>query len=668
MSTLKRFDLLVPCLDSLNEAWPNGDNVIDINDIETVRNAFKAWFTITSDILYNREYSAPSVNSRIFALAKALTSTTQPSSWLIASKVMYDTFIDFVSRKYLIKNNFYVEFKAQLAVSGLDIDLIDAFVAPVNRLLSSISDCGFRVNGCWISNCADLIQDLAQYFGFLMKLELSRPDLESKALADYVLFEQNFQQFDLQCNHYAEPLKLIIEDWFKDYSYNGDRCRHGNGSVANTTKSSLDKFENIELDTRLEYLYKRYSFMGLYDFLPLPPLAGKLERCSKLQFVPKNISKLRSISMEPASLQFVQQGVMLSLYDFIDHHSTLRTHIKLSDQEQNKSFAYDGSITDRYSTIDLSAASDSVSYDLAKYLFSGLPELWRWLVGTRSDHTLLPNGEKLFLKKFAPMGSAVCFPIETIIFAAIAELSTRLGHEQGLTQDVETGVYNDYYTVYGDDIIVPKGVYSLTIVILNAFGFSINELKSFDSSPFKESCGGNYHCGNDITPIKWTCNFSRANKLDPENYSAICTIINALFSKSYKISRCYLIQLIIGKGYKPLFTDRLDQSPMIYSLTPTNFHCQKRWRKQLQCFEVNYTTLKTSPLVKGSDLPCGKKDSILYLGWLRAHKEREASGQRPLFRLNNDGYYVFNECLPVSHKSLVNTKVVTGKGRHYCYD
>lgn len=669
MSTLKRFNLLDPILGSLNRAWPNGDTIIDINDIYTVRQAFKVWLTTTSDILFKLGYSTPSVNNRIYCLANAIINTEQPSKWLLASKIAYDIFIDFVSLKKHISSNFYIEFKAQLVSSGIDNDIVDALVAPINRVISNITDCGKRINGCWLSNCEVSIESVAQYFGFLMKLELTRPDLEEKALADYLSFEENYFQFDLKCNRYAPALKRILTDWLKEYRYNGDRCRHGNGSVANTNKAKLDKYQRMSLDTRLEYLFKRESLNGINDYLPLVPLPNKLERCSKLQFVPKNISKLRSISMEPASLQFVQQGVMLSLYDYIDTHRTLSTHIKLGDQGQNKSFAYDGSITNRYSTIDLSAASDSVSYDLAKYLFSGLPEVWRWLVGTRSDHTLLPDGTKLKLKKFAPMGSAICFPIETLIFAAIAKLSVALGHEQGRTQDVETGIYNDYYTVYGDDIIIPSGVYDLTVDILHSFGFSINEQKSYNDSPFKESCGGNYHCGNDITPIKWTCNVSKSNKIDIENYTAICSIINALYQKEYKVTRCYLIQLIREQGYIPLFTDQLDQNPMIYSPTPTNFHCKKHWRKNLQCFEVNYTTLKTSPLVASSISQNSDKDAILYLEWLRKSNQRSEPGQRPLFLKNrHTGLYEFNEVLPSTEKSLVLTKAVRGKGRLLCYN
>lgn len=686
MSTLKRFSLLVPYLDCLDKAWPDGDGCIDITDIYTVRQAFKAWITITSDILFNLEYSTPSVNTRISRLVRALVNAKQPSKWLIAAKKAYDLLIDFVSHRRSITRNLYVDFKDQLAIVLEDADLAGALVAPVNRILSSITDCGSTVNGCWVSSSTPLISDLAQYFGFLMKLELTRPDLESKALDDYLEFEANYPALDINGNTYALPLKRIIEKWFREFKYDGSDCRHGNGSVANATRAKLDKYLSMHIDDKLNYLYNRNKAYNLYERLPFPPKED-LDRCSKLQFVPKNISKLRSISMEPAALQFVQQGVMTSLYRFIKHHRVMKRHINLSDQTQNKSFAYDGSITDRYSTIDLSAASDSVSYDLVHYLFSGLPEVWRWIICTRSDRTLLPDGSKLYLKKFAPMGSAICFPLETVIFAAIAELATLIGHERGLTQDVRTGVYNDYYTVYGDDIIVPRGVYQLTADILTSFGFSMNMDKSYDHSPFKESCGGNYFCGTDITAIKWKINLTKSGKLDAENYGAICTVVNALFDKGYKVTRCYLIRLLKEQGYQPLFTSERGKSPAIYSPTPTNFHLKKKWRSGLQCFELEYSTLKTTPLnPQLQKANIASIDAILYKDWL-ASKQKDSRGTRvilsvngkvtgrtyievhhPLFKLNEVGGYDLNVCSSPTRNSLVLTKVVKAKGRFLCYE
>jgi hypothetical protein len=55
--------------------------------------------------------------------------------------------------------------------------------------------------------------------------------------------------------------------------------------------------------------------------------------------------------------------------------------------------------------------------------------------------------------------------------------------------------------VYGDDLIVSADMAPLVVEDLEAFGLKVNAAKSFWTGKFRESCGGDYYDGVDITPV-----------------------------------------------------------------------------------------------------------------------------------------------------------------------
>jgi len=99
------------------------------------------------------------------------------------------------------------------------------------------------------------------------------------------------------------------------------------------------------------------------------------------------------------------------------------------------------------------------------------------------------------------MGSALCFPIEamvftTIIFVAIAN-QRRVPLNRSLFLEMRGKV-----RVYGDEIIVPVEFVPSVIQLLEAFGLVVNMDKSFWNGKFRESCGGDYFDGEWVTPIR----------------------------------------------------------------------------------------------------------------------------------------------------------------------
>jgi hypothetical protein len=98
------------------------------------------------------------------------------------------------------------------------------------------------------------------------------------------------------------------------------------------------------------------------------------------------------------------------------------------------------------------------------------------------------------------MGSALCFPIESVAFF-LAIVSIRI-HGAGVrvtpraVRKYSSGVY-----VYGDDLIVPIDVAPAVSTTLSCYGFRVNAHKSFWNGNFRESCGMDAFNGVDVTPV-----------------------------------------------------------------------------------------------------------------------------------------------------------------------
>jgi hypothetical protein len=228
------------------------------------------------------------------------------------------------------------------------------------------------------------------------------------------------------------------------------------------------------------------------DILPEAPFSlvpsskwFKFVRGSRFLTVPKSAKTDRAIAAEPTANSFLQQGV----------HSYLSTRLKrvgidLSKQDTNQLGAQDAYL-EGLATLDLSAASDTISRELVYHL---LPIDWAlYLDSLRSPETLV-DGEWIRTEKFASMGNAFCFDLETIIFWAIA----RSVVDEGLK--LRPGSV-DRVHVYGDDIIVPQWAAEEVVEMLQFCGFTVNPDKSHIGGNFFESCGKHFHRARDVTPV-----------------------------------------------------------------------------------------------------------------------------------------------------------------------
>jgi hypothetical protein len=195
--------------------------------------------------------------------------------------------------------------------------------------------------------------------------------------------------------------------------------------------------------------------------------------------VPKDFRKKRVICIEPKEFQFAQQGLMEILYELIERDPLTRKSIDFRSQLPNQRLSKDR----RYATIDLKDASDLLSLKLCRLLF---PKDFFALVTRYRSRRCLVNETSYEMTCFASMGSALCFPIETLVFWACARCACDLGNIPG------------HIRVFGDDIIIPVEAYELVTALLSSAGFVVNTEKSCYKTPVRESCGswwfGNTDC------------------------------------------------------------------------------------------------------------------------------------------------------------------------------
>lgn len=207
----------------------------------------------------------------------------------------------------------------------------------------------------------------------------------------------------------------------------------------------------------------------------------KLVEGNILFTVPKKTDIDRCACKEPDINMFLQKGVGAHL-----RRRLRRFGIDLNDQSRNRHLAYLGSLDNSLATLDLSSASDRISIEVVRTL---LPSDWFAYLDDIRSKSVLVDGKNHRMEMFSSMGNGFTFELESLIFFALMRSTA---YFEGIS-----GVIS----VYGDDIIIPSGMYDQARFVLQTFGFLVNDDKSFATGPFRESCGGHYHNGIDITPF-----------------------------------------------------------------------------------------------------------------------------------------------------------------------
>jgi len=229
---------------------------------------------------------------------------------------------------------------------------------------------------------------------------------------------------------------------------------------------------------------------------------------SRMTTVPKNEDTVRTIAIEPSGNMAMQLAAGRVLED------TLRSiGLDISDQQpKNKLLAQRGSIDGTVCTIDLKSASDMISLDLVRSL---MPDDWVSLLNKIRSPVIDIDGNKHELNMVSTMGNGFTFPLMTLIIVSlIYALRCRKANSPTLWVD-----WTDT-AVFGDDIIVPTDEYSDLCILLEQSGLIVNHDKSFAVGDFRESCGGDFWKGVDVTPF-----YIRNLRTDPEIYVAMNSLL-----------------------------------------------------------------------------------------------------------------------------------------------
>lgn len=268
-------------------------------------------------------------------------------------------------------------------------------------------------------------------------------------------------------------------------------ARHGPGAVSNTLYDE-DKWLFSEWPSVLESVFPYDVMVGGYS-LPALLVNRSPVPTSRLVPVPKTRTKVRLICSEPSYNMWCQQAIR----SFLERNlGSLKFYVNFKNQNLSKDLAREASIGNHLSTIDLSSASDRLSLWVVERAFRASPTI---LNAIRSSRTQLLdiNGELSWKRKAFTQGTALTFPVQTIIFSLIALSALRWkDRSKGMT------AFKGQLRVFGDDIIVPKYIANDVVTILTALGLKVNESKTFIDSHFKESCGGDYFKGYDVTPTR----------------------------------------------------------------------------------------------------------------------------------------------------------------------
>jgi hypothetical protein len=307
------------------------------------------------------------------------------------------------------------------------------------------------------------VRDLRQICFLLYKREEQLDEKQyDKSITEFTQVDRelypvfNRKMFTAKEGFILSSARDLLRDLFRDLGDIRNVCkpRHGPGAVA----SGEIIWEKMEFKRKFSALHQVLPY---YEFF-IPnamELANQVKwykslieddsPTARIVCVPKDSRGPRVISMEPLEIQWAQQGVARVLVEHIEKHHLTRGHVNFQSQEVNRELALRGSIEgdETIVTLDMQQASDRISLWLVKLLFFDTP-IWKYLQGTRSVATELPCGKIFPLRKFAPMGSALCFPIESLVHWALCVSTLNVCSKIGLKEACKA-VY-----VFGDDIVI----------------------------------------------------------------------------------------------------------------------------------------------------------------------------------------------------------------------
>lgn len=463
------------------------------------------------------------------------------------------------------------------------------------------------VNRSVVSDIPTLVESVRQICLTFKKVEDDcTPERVTAALDNFIKIEQEVAEFSCTDRDRSKFLGISDMLWGNmvvDFSTSSITPSHGPGATADRI-SGNQKFLWRRWHDRLEHHFP------LVDFgypLGIPETSEELEIVTvvpesdeqpvRVVLVPKTQLSPRIIAIEPCCMQFAQQGIRSYLYDKIQSYWLTVGHVNFTDQTVNQKLAIDGSTTGLLATIDLSDASDRVPWSLAKEMFRCNSDLQSCIEACRSTSAHLPDDRVIpILSKFASMGSALCFPVESMYFYTVCVMALLEDSNLSYTYENIFEVSREVY-VYGDDIVVPSTKAVVILDYLQRFNCKVNTHKSFWTGRFRESCGVDAFCGEVVTPT-YIRQWHPKNKRDARSIVSWVKTANLFYKRGYWRTASYMfahVEECIG----PLpYAD--ERSLALSRISFLGHRSVDRWNEELQRFEMRAWT--PSPVFRFDEL------------------------------------------------------------------
>lgn len=298
--------------------------------------------------------------------------------------------------------------------------------------------------------------------------------------------------------------------------------------------SMIDKLQLLEVtpeavDVGIRYLKSCPGWLSLHGLDPSD--THRITECltivpgDRLSFVPKTALTDRPIAIGPNLNVLLQRG-----YGAAIRKKMKQIGLNLNRlAERHRQLALNASKDGLLATIDLSSASDTISWAIVQEL---LPFQWLDALHTVRSGRYEYGNKWYEYHKFSAMGNGYTFELESLIFYALAYASAI--YDGSPVQNISS---------YGDDILIPTQSVDTLIEVLSECGFTVNETKSFWFGPFRESCGGDFYNGIEVRGFYLKSKLTLAKIVEFRNYlyrSGYMYYFKLTYSKLMRLLKPYI--------------------------------------------------------------------------------------------------------------------------------
>lgn len=424
----------------------------------------------------------------------------------------------------------------------------------------------------------------------------------NKALNSYIETDVLLKESDRRMKFSRFDLSIanrVLADITKRYFESDQLPKHGPGATFQKIVGNV-KFKNRDFYRRWDGVFSWEELYGFSndpcegtgdDYIDDHPVIRVID-------VPKTMKGPRIIGVEPVAMQFAQQLVSARLVESFNS-SSYRACIRFADQTRNQSLALQSSVDRSMATIDLSEASDRISCKLVRVLFARQdPRILRQLFATRSPKALVKQyNSELKLRKFASMGSAVTFPLESIVFLVLVSIAlVKDGLTRGIRPSATLKLVREKVSIFGDDIIVPAESFRAVTDGLEAYGLKVNRQKSFCNGFFRESCGVDAIQGYNITPVYVRRLLPDDSRSSAESIVSTVSLSNQMFLAGHLRTADFLARNA-GKRFDLVGRD----SPILGLHTRQNVSTFGSYNRNLHRFELRGYKVATSTVINRID-------------------------------------------------------------------